>query len=68
MHKNNIAVRCLLAAHFNCDGKLLNVTDLSALSWYGNPASHGISKACFHPLKIIKAFEWKNDKKNGKKI
>jgi len=27
--KNNIAVRCLVAAHLNCDGKLLNVTDLS---------------------------------------
>jgi len=62
--KNNISVRCLLAAHLNCDGKLLNVTDLSAWSRYGNPASHRISKACFHPLKIIKTMEWKNVKKN----
>ena len=62
--KNNIGVRCLLAAHLNCDGKLLNVTDLSAWSRYGNPASHGISKACFHPLKITKIMEWKNEKNN----
>tara|TARA_B100000787_G_scaffold62811_1_gene46115 strand:+ start:148 stop:267 length:120 start_codon:yes stop_codon:yes gene_type:complete len=35
---------------------------------YGNPASHVISKVYFHPLKIIKTLEWKNDKNNGKKI
>ena len=62
--KNNMGVRCLLAAHSNCDGKLLNVTDLSAWSRYGNPASHGISKACFHPLKITKIMEWKNEENN----
>ena len=28
------------------------VTDLSAWSRYENPVSHGISNACFHPLKI----------------
>ena len=56
------------AAHSKLACSDLYVTDLSAWSRYGNPASHGISKACFHPLKIIKAFEWKNDKKNGKKI
>ena len=54
-----MGVHCLLAAHLNCDGKLLNVTDLSAWSRYGNPASHGISKACFHPLKITKIMEQK---------
>jgi len=28
------------------------VTDLSVWSRYENPVSHGISNACFHPLKI----------------
>ena len=60
--KNNMGVRCLLAAHLNCDGKLLNVTDLSAWSRYGNPASHKISKACFHPLKITKKWSGKMKK------
>ena len=35
------------------------VTDLSAWSRYGNPASHRISKACFHPLKITKHWRGK---------
>jgi len=42
----------LFATYLNCDGKLLNVTDLSAWSRYGNTVSYRISKACFHPLKI----------------
>ena len=68
MHKNNIVVCCLLAIYLNCDGKLLHVTNLSAWSRYENHVSHGISKACFHPLKIIKVLEWKSDKKNVKKM
>ena len=44
----------MLVAHLNCDRKLLIATNLSALSRYGNPTSHRISKACFYPLKIKK--------------
>ena len=58
--KNNIVVRCFLAAHLNCDGKLLNVTDLSAWSQYGYPVSHGISKTYFHLLKRIKKMDLLN--------
>ena len=48
--KNNIGLRCLLAAHVNCDGKLPNVKDLLEWSTNWNPASHRISKSCFHPF------------------
>ena len=40
------------------------VTDLSAWSRYENPVSHGISNACFHPLKITKQWSGKNDKED----
>jgi len=42
------------AARSKLESCSLVVTDLSVWSRYENPVSHGISNACFHPLKITK--------------
>ena len=39
----------------------LIVTDLSVSYRHEDPTSHGILNMCFHPLKLIKIMEWKNE-------
>ena len=58
--KNNLStmLAAVAARSISASCGLLG-TNLSAWSRYGNPASHRISKACFHPLKITKHWSGK---------
>ena len=62
--KNSTVVRSCCCSHSVIPLSTLFVTDLSVLSRCENPISYGISIMCFHPLKIIKSMEWKNDKED----
>ena len=62
--KNSTVVRSCCCSHSINPLCSLFVTNLSVSSRYENPISHGISNLCFHPLKINKSMEWKNEKEN----
>ena len=62
--KNSTVVRSSCCSHSIIASCSLFVTDLSVSCRCLNPVSHGISNACFHPLKLIKIMEWKNEKEN----